>query len=298
MLYYCKTFKYFFTYKYCTYMLGNMVLCCSYWYFETFIQAYFDSHASRLSISILTCVMHLCAKKTLGNESNGNKCKAVSQITVVLCNTLFIKICHFIPFCNILKLFSVVYILRNVSDTARRGCIPPGLNHLPKLFHSQVKKILIFPFLEVRVIRSCVTQLERLDPELVPAILACQQHPHDKAGLDHLRLLKREWANSVDGMVNMLDEITDAKAFIKVSGWLFLTLPELNFVVQKRFFHNAFKFGYSDTVHANFYVESLHFPCMKGRFKYMQQFTHNIQSFPVVTTQVYIQVNSGKISVY
>lgn len=74
------------------------------------------------------------------------------------------------------------------------------------------------PIVEVRAIRACVNLLEKLDPEVVPAALVCHKESHNKAALSHLRLLKAEWSSNVRAMVTALDDITDPKMFIHVSG--------------------------------------------------------------------------------
>ena len=70
----------------------------------------------------------------------------------------------------------------------------------------------------VRDIRSCATQLEQLDPELVPACIACYKNRSNKVAVEHLRLLKKEWVNNVQAMMETIDELTDAKLFIQMSG--------------------------------------------------------------------------------
>ena len=62
--------------------------------------------------------------------------------------------------------------------------------------------------------------MERLDPELVPATIACRSDIHNKGALEHLRLLKHEWESTVKLLVATIDEIIDAKTFIDVSGML------------------------------------------------------------------------------
>ena len=76
----------------------------------------------------------------------------------------------------------------------------------------------IFTFIEVRVIHGCVRSLESLDPELVPATVACRRDINNRAALEHLRLLRREWSDNVKALVDVIDDLTDANIFISVSG--------------------------------------------------------------------------------
>lgn len=69
-----------------------------------------------------------------------------------------------------------------------------------------------------RVIRSCVKRLEKLDPEILPATIACRKDYLDKGAVEYLRLLKREWTNEVETLVNNIDDIIDPSMFIEVSG--------------------------------------------------------------------------------
>ena len=75
-----------------------------------------------------------------------------------------------------------------------------------------------FRFTEVRVIHGCVRSLESLDPELVPATVACRRDINNRAALEHLRLLRREWSDNVKALVDVIDDLTDANIFISVSG--------------------------------------------------------------------------------
>ncbi|XP_064630098.1 uncharacterized protein LOC135488988 isoform X2 [Lineus longissimus] len=69
----------------------------------------------------------------------------------------------------------------------------------------------------VRIIKTCVKQIEKLDPEILPATLACRKDCLDKGALGHLRLLKREWTSDVESLVSTLDEMMDARIFLEVS---------------------------------------------------------------------------------
>ncbi len=68
------------------------------------------------------------------------------------------------------------------------------------------------------MINSCVISLERLDPELVPATVICRHDVSDRAALEHLRLLRREWSLNVNNLTTAIDELTDPQRFIDVSG--------------------------------------------------------------------------------
>ena len=67
-------------------------------------------------------------------------------------------------------------------------------------------------------IRSCAAQLERLDPELVPAAMASALDPSNSAAMEHLRLLKAEWTSNVELLVRTIDNVTDARTFVWLSG--------------------------------------------------------------------------------
>ena len=69
----------------------------------------------------------------------------------------------------------------------------------------------------VRTINGCVTQLEQLDPEIVPAILAVCRHG-DRVSLEDVRLLTQEWTNNVELLVAAVDGTIDERSFIEVSG--------------------------------------------------------------------------------
>ncbi|KAK2171973.1 hypothetical protein NP493_1009g01008 [Ridgeia piscesae] len=69
----------------------------------------------------------------------------------------------------------------------------------------------------VRTINGCVTQLEQLDPEIVPAILAVCHHG-DRVTLEDVRLLTQEWTNNVELLVAAIDGTIDERSFIEISG--------------------------------------------------------------------------------
>ena len=52
----------------------------------------------------------------------------------------------------------------------------------------------------------------------MPATVACRRDINNRAALENLRLLRREWAHNVKALVDVIDELTDAKLFIIVSG--------------------------------------------------------------------------------
>ena len=70
---------------------------------------------------------------------------------------------------------------------------------------------------DVRTINGCVTQLEQLDPEVVPAILACCNHG-DCVNLDDMRLLMNEWSCNIDTLVAAIDATIDEHSFLEISG--------------------------------------------------------------------------------
>ena len=72
---------------------------------------------------------------------------------------------------------------------------------------------------DVRTINGCVTQLEQLDPEVVPAILACNHG--DRVTLEDLRLLMKEWSSNLDTLVAAIDATIDEHSFIEISGTQF-----------------------------------------------------------------------------
>jgi len=68
------------------------------------------------------------------------------------------------------------------------------------------------------VIRAVVQRLEHLDPDLVAAVMALATTPGDPGATRHLKLLMREWKLQMTGLLQVLDEMTDPKMFILVSG--------------------------------------------------------------------------------
>ena len=72
----------------------------------------------------------------------------------------------------------------------------------------------------MREIRSSVTQLERLDPELLPAVRACAMTDKSQTpgSTQHLKLLKREWTINVDLLIDNIDDVIDWQQFLEVSG--------------------------------------------------------------------------------
>ena len=58
----------------------------------------------------------------------------------------------------------------------------------------------------------------RVDPEIIPAIMACSNHKEDQAAIEHLRLLKTEWTRALGVLVQTIDDLIDCKIFIEVSG--------------------------------------------------------------------------------
>ena len=68
------------------------------------------------------------------------------------------------------------------------------------------------------MIRSSVYRLEKLDPEIVPACINISRHPRDKMCVKHLKMLMKEWNFELTSLLEVLDEMTDPKMFMLVSG--------------------------------------------------------------------------------
>ena len=73
-------------------------------------------------------------------------------------------------------------------------------------------------FSGVRIIRSCVCHLERLDPDIVPAVLCMARDQLDKMAVRHVKLLMKEWSFELNNLMQVLDEMTDPQIFMGVSG--------------------------------------------------------------------------------
>ncbi|OWF53522.1 uncharacterized protein LOC110446295 isoform X2 [Mizuhopecten yessoensis] len=69
----------------------------------------------------------------------------------------------------------------------------------------------------VRVLRTCVCRLERLDPEMVPGAVTMAKTSCDKMAIKHLKLLMKEWSFEVKNLVEVLDEMTVPAIFMQVS---------------------------------------------------------------------------------
>ncbi|XP_069113867.1 uncharacterized protein [Argopecten irradians] len=69
----------------------------------------------------------------------------------------------------------------------------------------------------VRVLRTCVCRLERLDPEMVPGAVTMAKTSCDKMAIKHLKLLMKEWSFEVKNLVEVLDEMTVPAIFLQVS---------------------------------------------------------------------------------
>ena len=63
-----------------------------------------------------------------------------------------------------------------------------------------------------------MSHLEKLDPEIVPAVTCVWSQPDDRGALEHLRLLKHEWTCNIELLASTLDELVDAAKFIEISG--------------------------------------------------------------------------------
>ncbi|XP_061197776.1 catenin alpha-2-like [Saccostrea echinata] len=69
----------------------------------------------------------------------------------------------------------------------------------------------------VRTIRRCVCHLERLDPDIVPAVVAMAKKSQDKMAVRHVKLLMKEWTFELTSLMQVLDEMTDPSIFMQVS---------------------------------------------------------------------------------
>ncbi|XP_006816421.1 uncharacterized protein LOC100368833 [Saccoglossus kowalevskii] len=69
----------------------------------------------------------------------------------------------------------------------------------------------------VRHLRSTVSQLENLDPEIYPACIAARRDTLDKGASEHVKLLQREWHNEICILVDIIDDMTDPKTFLDIS---------------------------------------------------------------------------------
>ncbi|KAH3787332.1 uncharacterized protein LOC127842268 isoform X2 [Dreissena polymorpha] len=69
----------------------------------------------------------------------------------------------------------------------------------------------------VQVIRVTVQRLERLDPDLVAAVMSLSHRPDDSSAIAHLKLLMNQWSFEITNLLQVIDEMTDPKMFILVS---------------------------------------------------------------------------------
>ena len=72
------------------------------------------------------------------------------------------------------------------------------------------------------MIRTSVYRLEKLDPEIVPACINISKNQQDKVSIKHLKLLMKEWTFELNNLLQVLDEMTDPKMFMLVSGTVVL----------------------------------------------------------------------------
>jgi len=70
----------------------------------------------------------------------------------------------------------------------------------------------------VRIIRTCVCHLERLDPDIVPAAVTMAKSSGDKMCVKHLKLLMKEWSFEMSSLIQVLDEMIEPTFFMEVSG--------------------------------------------------------------------------------
>ena len=78
--------------------------------------------------------------------------------------------------------------------------------------------------LGVRVIKGSVSRLEKIDPEVVPVTTTLARSPQDKVTVRRLKLLMKEWTFEMNTLLQVLDEMTDPKMFILVSGMLYFMI--------------------------------------------------------------------------
>lgn len=60
--------------------------------------------------------------------------------------------------------------------------------------------------------------MERLDPDIVPAVAAMAKKAQDKMAVRHVKLLMKEWTFELTSLMQVLDEMTDPRIFMQVSG--------------------------------------------------------------------------------
>lgn len=60
--------------------------------------------------------------------------------------------------------------------------------------------------------------MERLDPDIVPAVVAMAKKSQDKMAVRHVKLLMKEWTFELTSLMQVLDEMTDPRIFMQVSG--------------------------------------------------------------------------------
>ena len=60
--------------------------------------------------------------------------------------------------------------------------------------------------------------MERLDPDIVPAVAAMAKKTQDKMAVRHVKLLMKEWTFELTSLMQVLDEMTDPRIFMQVSG--------------------------------------------------------------------------------
>ena len=68
-------------------------------------------------------------------------------------------------------------------------------------------------------LKATITVLEKLDPEIVPAILSCQKSDsNDMAAAEHLQFVRSRWSTEVSFLLSVIDEISDCVIISEVSG--------------------------------------------------------------------------------
>jgi hypothetical protein len=73
-------------------------------------------------------------------------------------------------------------------------------------------------FTGVHSIRTSVHRLENLDPEIISSVISISRSRHEKNVMRHLKLLMKEWTFELTNLIKVMDEMTDPKMFMLVSG--------------------------------------------------------------------------------
>jgi len=74
-----------------------------------------------------------------------------------------------------------------------------------------------FVYLDVISLKSCISSLELLDSDIVPAIIEFYLDPISEVKKQFLKLLINHWINEICEIQNLLEKIIDPFAYAQVS---------------------------------------------------------------------------------